>query len=1013
MIGLLLCSLAIAEDWSDLGSGQELRVITVLNVDILDPAVESFLWTGAYPVAITHPDGTAAGSYPPGIPFEPTQAGAHRVVIAAPPDALELDPNLSLGVWSLVVNGATPGEGRVWSTAWRIDAGSFAEEDAYSGSLYASVAGGTPGDTAVVELQADGLAGFVWFAATNDFGIAGMNGRAYPALDIPTTSQFRVYLRPPTVSDYTVSAPELLSEPVNVGCDQVADGLPALYTFDSGGVGTWHLVCDVSGDGVFDPTSDGDVHVLGDALPGANEVVWDVTMPNGSLAPEGDYECELWLTVGELHFVANDIETMYPGMRMYEVSEDGDRRPLPMYWNDAPVAGAAVNMPEGERPLTASGADGVLSGPYEDVALPNLDARSWGDFTGRTRGDDAQLDTWTYLDRVVSSRFVIEVIDDVVDSDGDGLTDLAEDCLYGSNPDDEDTDGDGLLDPEEVALGTDPTNRDSDFDGVNDGVEVVDVDAPLDTDGDGIIDALDPDDDDDGFLSLDELGVDRDGDGVPDRLDPDDDGDGVPTADEDLNRDGDPFTDDTDRDGIPNARDFDDDGDGVLSRDEDLDGDGDPRNDDSDGDFLPDYLDADDDGDGIPTRDEDTNGNGDPSDDDTDGDGLPDYLDPDSDDDGLPDGVEGAGDPDEDGIPSYADLDSDGDSLPDAVEGLVDSDGDGVSDFLDDDDDGDGIPTLVEVPYGDSDGDGLLDHLDTDDDGDSVPTEDEGVVDSDGDGVPDYLDPDDDGDGIPTVDEAAWPDPDVDADGFPNWLDTDSDGDGLTDEEEGPEDADGDGIPEYLDPADRVDIHYRGGCSGCDGGPGGGAGWLGLILGALFLRRRGVAAVAALAAAAPALATDAPEISRSRGPRDGVVVLWPRMVPPSEDAQLLAAADGLRLALERAVRSDLPDLPLDVRPMPERACPEWKGCRAVAVGVVLVHQEGGCAAAVTVAAPGVSPTALLPWAGDLVLEPSVPFRVAPESGVQVNDFVPCAELAAHHIEVAASVGAAVRAALGQ
>ncbi|MFT4740188.1 MAG: gliding motility-associated-like protein/uncharacterized repeat protein (TIGR01451 family), partial [Marivirga sp.] len=84
---------------------------------------------------------------------------------------------------------------------------------------------------------------------------------------------------------------------------------------------------------------------------------------------------------------------------------------------------------------------------------------------------------------------------------------------------------------------------------------------------------------------------------------------------------------DTDGDGIPDYLDGDDDGDGVPTIDEDIDGDGDPTNDDTDGDGIPDYLDEDDDGDGVPTVDEDIDGDGDPTNDDTDGDGIPDYLD--------------------------------------------------------------------------------------------------------------------------------------------------------------------------------------------------------------------------------------------------------------------------------------------------------------------------------------------------------------------------------------------------
>ncbi|WP_147676629.1 hypothetical protein [Algibacter pacificus] len=89
-----------------------------------------------------------------------------------------------------------------------------------------------------------------------------------------------------------------------------------------------------------------------------------------------------------------------------------------------------------------------------------------------------------------------------------------------------------------------------------------------------------------------------------------DDNDGVPAELEDINGNGDLTDDDTDGDGIPNYIDVDDDGDNVLTADENPDPDGNGNLDDAqdtDGDGTPDYLDDDDDGDGVLTRDEENN----------------------------------------------------------------------------------------------------------------------------------------------------------------------------------------------------------------------------------------------------------------------------------------------------------------------------------------------------------------------------------------------------------------------
>jgi hypothetical protein len=179
-----------------------------------------------------------------------------------------------------------------------------------------------------------------------------------------------------------------------------------------------------------------------------------------------------------------------------------------------------------------------------------------------------------------------------------------------------------------------------------------------DTDGDGIPDDRDIDDDGDGILDGDE---DDDGDGIPNDRDTDDNGDGIHDDDED-----------SDGDGIPNGQDPDDDNDGTPDANEDSDGDG-----------VPDQWDDDDDGDGIPDVNEDW-----------DGDGIPNGQDPDMDGDGIPNGQE---DSDGDGIPDANDPDADGDGVPDLEE---DEDGDGIPDHEDDDIDGDGIPDHDEVPQG-------------------------------------------------------------------------------------------------------------------------------------------------------------------------------------------------------------------------------------------------------------------------------------------------------------------------
>ncbi len=232
-----------------------------------------------------------------------------------------------------------------------------------------------------------------------------------------------------------------------------------------------------------------------------------------------------------------------------------------------------------------------------------------------------------------------------IDGDQDGLT-TPEEILLGSDPDDTDSDNDGVSDYDEVYLhGTDPTACDHDNDGLPDGLELG-VSAPLD----------------DTDTSAGCFSADEDTSTVTGARTPDSDNGGLVDGDEDRNSNGNLDSWETD----PNdpSDDVDADADGIADAIEDQCDLGGPSTD-RDNDGIPDLIE------GLV---------------DTDGDGTPDFCDPDSDGDGIPDSEEGQADLDEDGVPNYQDDDSDDDGVPDEDE-PGDDDCDGIPDFLDTDDD--------------------------------------------------------------------------------------------------------------------------------------------------------------------------------------------------------------------------------------------------------------------------------------------------------------------------------------
>ncbi len=489
-----------------------------------------------------------------------------------------------------------------------------------------------------------------------------------------------------------------------------------------------------------------------------------------------------------------------------------------------------------------------------------------------------------------------------IDDDNDGITDIAE-SPGGVHPS-ADADSDGTPNFLDLTPGPGaPVFVDSNGDNINDA---------YDTDLDGIMDLFDLDSDNDGISDLAEAGGvdtdgdgrvdgftdtngnglhdaydvlvvggvdldrDTDGDGVLNRVDLDSDNDGIPdvieSAGADANNDGkiDGFTD-TDNDGFAQSVDGDLDNDGTIDNmaaaliitGTDGNGDGQPdtyprANADAAG--LPNAYDLDSDNDGILDVREagitDTNNDGiadgtlgadgwsDTVDGlasltlpNTDAFGRANYLDIDSDDDGIPDIIEGQGtftynapvgtDGDGDGIDAAYDnndggfagnadngitpnADSDdGDTTPDYTD--LDTDGDGKSDRLEGwDADNSGTINGGEPAYvgtTDTDNDGLLDEYDAvvgpEPTNGTTPTSYPDVNnpgddrdwrqsgDADGDGVLDITDVDDDNDGIPDTTEGSG---DTDGDGVPDRRDLDSDNDGIADlVEAGGVDEDGDG----------------------------------------------------------------------------------------------------------------------------------------------------------------------------------------------------------------------------
>lgn len=516
LCALFLFSPAVgfAEGSAELGTSQQLQAATPLSVDILQ-AGEVISWQGRGRLTVSDPTGTQVATLNNGNDYTTTTSGEF---------GLELN-RLQDNAWDVeVTNSGTVQDGRLFSRQWQIDAQSFSNTT--DASFFAVVPAGSSSDTAVVEIDFEGLAGYEFSIIANSQGVDGADARSVPVSGNTISIEYPMYLNPPARASYSVVSPTLTNFGFDGGqsCNQV---IPSVSTgdfeFDTNVEGNYRITCDLNDDGIFDYTSDDDVTLVGTATPGTNTATWSGVDNTGAAVPEGIYDCRILVTVGEFHYVGVDIETSYPGFRLFSLDSSLTATGLDMYWNDEAIQSGAIPMPNFDTSAESSGLSGVNSGDPSDPvdphgqSNPNGNARAWGNFLSNSKGNETYVDTYTFLASAQSTAIQVETTDGTDNSDTDALTDYEEACVVGSNPAVNDTDGDGINDDVEVTVdGGSPNN-------------------PTDTDGDG----------------------------VPNVLDDDDDGDGIPTSSEDTDGDGDPTNDDSDGDGIPDYLDIC--GDGVAS----------------------------------------------------------------------------------------------------------------------------------------------------------------------------------------------------------------------------------------------------------------------------------------------------------------------------------------------------------------------------------------------------------------------------------------------------------------
>ena len=281
----------------ELDATQALRETTNIGVDILDFNVETFVWTGKGSVEVSDPAGTVVGTFRSGETITPTMNGAYVLNLQEDQFDVDMDGNIipsTIVEWDVTVFvSGTARLGRVFSFAWRFNTGSFAQSASTNASFYARVPGGDTESFAVMELRTDGLAGFIFEIQGNSTGVRGENaGRSVPESTTSVADEYRIYLNPPDNASYTFLPPTVGDfrfeggQEIMGGVDMCEELVPGVsmgeFVFNANVEGSFHLVCDLNRDGIFDIVDDGDFLILGNAMMGENRVAFDGLDNNGN-----------------------------------------------------------------------------------------------------------------------------------------------------------------------------------------------------------------------------------------------------------------------------------------------------------------------------------------------------------------------------------------------------------------------------------------------------------------------------------------------------------------------------------------------------------------------------------------------------------------------------------------------------------------------------------------------------------------------------------------------------------
>lgn len=249
-------------------------------------------------------------------------------------------------------------QGRVFAPSWAFNAGGFGIET--NADFFVKVPGGFPNTNFVWKLDLNEFAGFGYEIIANAIGVDPPNsGRSVPVAGNNASPEYPIYLNYPEVV-----APEPIQTAIirnfrfvdDEGIDRgISPGSTigvqdeGTFSFETNVDGTYAITIDVDGDTVIDQD---DVLLLGTTTADVPiSVPWNGQTNAGDILPNGDYQANLEVRVGEYHFVARDVEDsgtgFDDGLTIERATSQANSVSINVLFDDSALGGGS-NLPVGQ-----------------------------------------------------------------------------------------------------------------------------------------------------------------------------------------------------------------------------------------------------------------------------------------------------------------------------------------------------------------------------------------------------------------------------------------------------------------------------------------------------------------------------------------------------------------------------------------------------------------------------------------------------------------------------------------